>query len=440
MPEPSGAHPEEGRKRAAVYTLGCRLNQAETRLLKDSLRDAGYAIVPFGEPADLGVIHTCVVTREAEAKSRKYIRRFLHDNPGAVTAVIGCYAQTAAEAIAAMGGVDLVLGNDAKMRLPEHLAVLTGEAPVVLCGRAAKEPFSIPFLPAGPPITRRVNLKIQDGCDLMCSYCYIPFARGRSRSRRLEDALAEAQALVGRGARELVIAGVNIGDYEDSGRNLVHLVDGISALEPQPRIRISSIELTNLPEALFERMADPAHGLVAHLHIPLQSGSDAILEAMRRPYTARRYLDLLQRAAQAVPGIGLGADVLVGFPGEQEADFEATFTLVRESPLFYLHVFQYSERSQVASSRLPDKVPDATAKARAGRLHLLGEEKKRQFLHACIGKTLDVLFESQRGGSWVGHADTYVEVVVTSDENLENRVKQVRITRACDTHVEGVIR
>lgn len=427
MADPGETVPGPSRKRASIHTLGCRLNQAESRLLEEHLRAAGYEIVPFGRPADLGIIHTCVVTREAEAKSRKYIHRFLRQNPGAVTAVIGCYAQTAAKAIAAMGGVDLILGNDAKMLLPEYLGLPRQDAPVLLRARPDRKPFAVPFLTKGPPVTQRVNLKIQDGCNTMCSYCYIPFARGRSRSRNFEDLVGEANALTQRGAKEIVLTGVNLGDYDHEGRGLPEVVDALSALEPQPRVRISSIELTNLPETLFERMANPTHALVPHLHVPLQSGSNSVLRAMGRPYQAEEYLALLRRAAAAVPGIGIGADVMVGFPGEKDADFEATCELIRESPLFYLHVFQYSERPEVASARLPEKVPGKTAKARSESLIQLAEEKKRVFLEQWVGKTLHVLFEDHTGTCWRGHADNYLEVTVESPENLTNRLCCIRI-------------
>ncbi len=413
--------------RASIYTLGCRLNQAESRLIEEQLRAAGYELVPFGAPADLGIIHTCVVTREAEAKSRKYIHRFLRENPGAKVAVIGCYAQTAAATITAMGGVDLVLGNDAKLSLPEFLSGRERGGPVVLCGKPARQPFTVPFLTQGPPIRRRVNLKIQDGCDAMCSYCYIPFARGRSRSRVFEDVLAEAQSLANRGAREVVLTGVNIGDYNEGGRGLTDLVDRLNTLTPQPRIRISSIELTNLPEALLARMADTAHALVPYLHIPLQSGSDAVLNAMRRPYTAAEYGEFLRRAACHVPGIGLSADVMVGFPGETEADFQHTCDLIEQSPLFHLHIFRYSERREVASARLSGKISSDAGNARSETLQRLTVEKKRAFQALQLGKTRLVLFESRRGTLWFGHTDNYLEVLAPSRNTRENDLAWVRL-------------
>ncbi len=434
---PGGGQTHPLAKRAALYTLGCRLNQAETRLLEDQLLAAGYEVVPFGAPADVGIVHTCVVTREAESKSRQIIRRFIRANPGAAAVVIGCYAQTAGDRLAAMEGVRLVLGNHDKMHLAERLAALDPVETAVERQRPPSGVFVVPFLKDGPPITRRVNLKIQDGCDCMCRYCYIPFARGRSRSRRYEDALAEAASLTARGAQELVLTGVNIGDYRDGDRDLTALTDGLNALAPRPRVRISSIELSNIPEGLLERMADPEHGLAPHLHMPLQSGSDAVLQAMGRPYAAADYLAYLMRAAATVPGIGLGADVMVGFPGETDADFEATRSLISESPLSYLHVFQYSERPEVASARLPNKTPRDVMHARSRVLHRLDQDKRRTFQTKHIGASLEVLFESCRDGLWRGHTGNYLEIGVRDGCNLENSLVQVRIESLHDDLLLG---
>lgn len=438
MPTPvhdAASSPPE--KRAALYTLGCRLNQAETRLLEDQLRAAGYRIVPFNEPADLGVVHGCVVTREAEAKSRKALRRFIRANPGAVAAVIGCHAQTAADALADMPGVSLVLGNDAKLQLVEALAAVSGQAAVVRCEPPAKTPFTIPFEPDGPPITRRVNLKIQDGCDCACSYCIVPRARGGSRSRVMEDILAEAAALVRRSARELVLTGVNIGAYHYNGQGLAALIDRLDRLDPKPRLRISSIEGSNVPEGLLARMADPAHALVPHLHMPLQSGSATILRAMNRPYAPEDCLAFLREAAAAVPGIGLGADVMVGFPGETDDAFQATCDLVQQGPLFYLHVFQYSERPGTAAARLPDKVPAPVMQARSRTLLAIARRKKRAFQQQWLGQPIEVLFESRKHGLWRGHAGNYLEVAVDADANLENQFATVVCNAVQDDLLQG---
>ena len=426
-------------KRAALYTLGCRLNQTETRLIEDQLRVAGYRIVPFGEPAELGVIHTCVVTREAEAKSRKIIRRFIRANPGAITAVIGCFAQTDAAALADIPGVTLVLGNEAKMCLAEHLDAVTDTGPVVAHAPLGNNSFTVPFISNGPPLTRRANLKIQDGCDCMCAYCYVPFARGRSRSRRLSDVFEEASSLVRRGARELVLTGVNIGDFRDGAYGLTALVDQLDTLCPKPRIRLSSIELSNMPVELLERMASRAHGLVPHLHMPLQSGSARVLRAMGRPYAPEEYLDFMRHAATSVPGIGLGADVMVGFPGEGDDDFQATCALIQQCPLFYLHVFQFSERPGVAATRLPNKVAAQTMHERSAILLAINRVKMLEFQNQWIGCSVDVLFESLKRGCWRGHAGNYLEIAVETEENLQNAIASVRVERLRDGMLFGAI-
>ncbi len=426
-------------KRAAIHTLGCRLNQGESRLIEDHLRNAGYGVVPFGEPAELGIIHTCVVTREAEAKSRKMIHRFARQNPGAPIIVIGCYAQTSASTIASMPGVRLVLGNDAKMNLADHLAVLDDEPAHIVANRPKRDLFTVPFIKEGAPITRRVNLKIQDGCDAMCTYCYIPFARGRSRSRYFDDVIAEAASLLKRGAKEIVLTGVNLGDYRDGNRGLAALVDALDSLEPKPRIRISSIELNTVPDDLICRMANPAHALVPHLHIPLQSGSDPVLKAMGRPYTAKEYFRFIENAAAQIPCLGLGADVMVGFPGETDEDFQTTCDNIRRSPLNYLHVFQYSERRQVASARIPGKVPAVVMQRRSEMLRQIGEQKLLAFMHTWIDQDVDVLFESQQGNCWIGHTGSYLEVAANSCNNLENKIVRVHINEMDKRYLKGSV-
>jgi threonylcarbamoyladenosine tRNA methylthiotransferase MtaB len=418
--------PVREKSTATIHTLGCRLNQAETRLLEEQLRQGGYEIVAFQQPATVGIIHGCVVTLEAEAKTRKYIQRFRRRNPDGITVVIGCYAQTEGHIAAALG-VDLILGNASKMELLSHLEKLQKEKQAVRTDRPRRESFTLPWQKEGEPLSRRINLKIQDGCDEMCRYCYIPFARGRSRSRYLQDTLEEAASLVERGARELILSGVNIGDYRDGQADLLTLIDELNTLRPKPRIRISSIEFNSLPEAVLERMADEEHGLLPYLHIPLQSGSDAILAAMGRPYSGRAYLDFLEKARALVPSIGLGADVMVGFPGESEAHFEETRQLIEDSPLDYLHVFSYSERPAVASYRLSDKVSAADKSRRNEILRLLAEKKQEQSRKRFLGKQCRVLFEVKRGDCWTGYNEEYFEVALRSDEELKNKVVEVRI-------------
>ncbi len=426
-------------KRATIATLGCRLNQAEARLIEDQLCAAGYVLAGADDRVDVAIVQTCVVTGEAEAKSRKLIRRLTRQHPDATVVVIGCYAQTNAESIAAMDGVHLVLDNNAKMDLPALLAILDPAAPTIACQPLGSDMFTLPFLADGPPITRRANLKIQDGCDGQCAYCYVRIARGPSRSRRFDDAVAEAAALVKRGARELVLTGVNVGSYQDDDRQIPQLCDALDALRPKPRVRISSIELNTIPETLLPRMADPDHALAPHLHIPLQSGSKSVLRAMGRPYAPEDYQSFITTVANLLPDIGLGADVMVGFPGETDADFEATCALVEQSPLTYLHVFQYSDRPQVAAAQLPDKIPAAVIKARSKTLRALGRRKHRTFQQRWLGHDVTVLFESKRDDFWIGHTGNYLEVGVRSDAPLSNRFATVKIKDISGTRLLGDI-
>ncbi|HNZ49257.1 MAG TPA: tRNA (N(6)-L-threonylcarbamoyladenosine(37)-C(2))-methylthiotransferase MtaB [Candidatus Hydrogenedentes bacterium] len=423
---------------ASIHTLGCRLNQAETRLLEEQLREAGYRIVPFDQPADVGIVHGCVVTVEAEAKTRKYIQRFRRKNPGSITVAIGCFAQTAADSAAVLG-VDLVLGNASKMELLHHLEAMEDSKGAVVTPRPKRDAFMLPFQKSSDPVDRRINLKIQDGCDEMCSYCFIPFARGRSRSRYLSDVLDEAASLVERGARELILSGVNVGDYREGGADLLTLIDRLNGLRPRPRIRISSIELNTIPEGVLERMADTDHGLLPYLHIPLQSGSDPILKAMGRPYTADAYLRFLEKARNEVPMIGLGADVMVGFPGETEALFEETRRLIDASPLDYLHVFPYSERDAVASSRLSHKISDQDKRRRSEIVRALGDQKQEQGQLRFLHRRCRVLFEEKRGAYWIGSNEEYFEAAVQSEECLKNRVASVDIREVREERLFGTL-
>lgn len=414
-------------KRASLHTLGCRLNQSETALIEEQLLAKGYDIVPFGEDADLGIVNTCTVTREADAKSRQIVRAFVRKNPGAFVAVIGCYAQMRADALRDIEGVDLIIGNQEKMNVAEYVSDEKRSTPLVIRDRVERDDFEIAF--AGElPIDRRANLKIQDGCDFMCTFCVIPFARGRARSRSLNNLLDEAEALAGRGAKEIVLTGVNIGTYDWDGMDIVDVVDALNEVSGLERIRISSIEPTTIPEALFDRMRDQNHALVPYLHIPLQSGADSILAAMKRKYTAAEYLKFLRLAERSVPGIGLGADIMVGFPGETDEEFNDTLQLFQESPLHYAHVFKYSEREGTATARMNAAVPPEIVTRRSAVLRQTSAAKRNEFYGKQAGERVNVLFEQEENGYWTGYTANYIRVAVASDTSLKNELHQIELT------------
>jgi len=432
---PYNGHVTTGRPRASLHTLGCRLNQAETALLADRLQQDGYQIVDYGQPTDLLVLNTCSVTDEAERMCRYEIRRTLRHSPQAFVAVTGCYAQTGVEALRQVPGIDLIVGNRHKLSLPAHLpspsALRKQPAPSLLHTKTLdRDDFTMDGV--GDYESTRANLKIQDGCNFMCSFCLIPFARGHERSRRMDDTIREAEALVARGHRELVLTGVNIGRYEQNGRSLLDLIRELERIEGLDRIRISSIEPTTISDELLEHMATSAK-LCRHLHLPLQSGDDDILRAMNRRYTVQDYTAFVDKAIRLMPDLGLGTDVLVGFPGEGDAQFSNTLAAATNLPFSYLHVFAYSKRPGTAAARMADAVPPATVNARSRTLAELSRARRLAFYQRYVGRAVDVLFEAKdNAGRWTGLTNNYMRVGVTTDGDLTNSLRRVAIEGTMD--------
>lgn len=428
----------ESHRRASIHTLGCRLNQSESVLIEDRLREAGYTIVPFGEKADLGIINTCTVTGEADAKARKLIRAFIRRNPTAFTAVVGCYSEVAYASLAKIKGIDLILGNDPKLDVLQYVSDQKNQTPVVACRHNGGAPFRIE--PLGQfPISRRVNLKIQDGCDFACTYCIVPTVRGRARSRPIENLLEEARRLVRRGAKEIVLTGVNIGTYDDASVTLVDIVERLNKIDGLVRIRISSTEPMSVPEALFPLMNDPGHAVMPHLHLPAQSGSNAVLARMKRRYTREDFLALAQAADRAVRDLCIGTDVMVGFPGESEEEFDDTCRLLTESPIAYAHVFKYSDRSGTAATALAGKVNPKTMNRRSAQIRRIAAAKRRQFQERYLGQVVEVLFEDYENGYWCGYTGNYIRVAARSHIRLENTLCRVKLDRICGSRVIGSI-
>ncbi len=418
--------------KASFYTLGCRLNQAETALISDAFRQRGYRVVEFGEPADVCVINTCTVTEQADAKCRQLVRQVLRRSPDAFVAVVGCYAQMGAEALRQIEGVDLIVGTEEKMRVADFIDVPQKlPEPIVRRDRIARTPFTLASVGNYEHATR-ANLKIQDGCDFMCSFCVIPFARGRARSRAFWDIQREALALVERGHKELVLTGVNLGTYAFEGKTLLDVIRMLERIDGLERIRISSIEPTTIPDDLVAHMAG-SEKLCKHFHIPLQSGDDGILQNMRRLYSVAEYVAFLEQVQRRVPNVCLGTDVMVGFPGEGEAEFENTRKLLQELPFAYFHVFTFSEREGTAALKLPGRVDPQTRKARSRLLRALSQEKRRRYYRQHLGRTLRVLMEERdEAGRFQGHTDNYVKVAAPSATDLTNRFVDVAVNRLED--------
>jgi len=411
--------------KASLHTLGCRLNQAETAIMAKNLIDAGFEIVEWGEHADLTVINTCTVTEQADAKCRQAVRQAIRKNPDAFIAVVGCYSQIAPDVMSGIEGVDLVVGNEYKLNIADYLNGLKKNSrPVIVrSDTISREDFTIESVGIYENHTR-ANLKLQDGCDFICSYCIIPRARGRSRSRKYDDIMSEARKLVEMGNKEIVLTGVNIGTYNSENHSFLDVIKGLEQIDGLCRIRISSIELTTVDKELVSHMAE-SEKLCNHLHIPLQSGDDSVLEAMCRKHRGKDFAEFVEWCVETVPDIGIGTDVMVGFPGESEKAFNNTKFLLADLPIEYFHVFVYSDRHGTPASRMADKIDYHVKKDRSHIMIEMGNRKRFAFCEKHIGKPLEGLFETKENDFWTGFTTNYMRVMTNSDTPLRNEIRSI---------------
>jgi threonylcarbamoyladenosine tRNA methylthiotransferase MtaB len=415
--------------KVAFKTLGCRLNQAESEHALQALGARGFDLAHAGEQPDVVVVNTCTVTAESTASSRRLIRKTAEANPGATVVVTGCYAVAAADEVRAIPGVDLVVGNDDK----ERLAELVTAVPAVR---------RLPLVMRPAPVERlrtRVAVKAQTGCDEWCTFCIIPRTRGPLRSYPEDQVVADVRRQVERGVREVVLTGVHLGKYgDDRGERdaLARLVDRLTAVDGLLRLRLSSILPVQVTPALVERVRDDPK-VCRHLHVPLQAGDDQVLERMHRPYRIAEFLDRVEHAKAEVPGLGLSTDVIVGFPGETRPQFAATMAVVERVGFSKLHVFRYSQRPDTPAATMPDQVPVAEKKARAGELIALGNELRRRFHEDHVGRPLEVLVEAAGDGLAEGTSDNYLKVRFPGGAGLVDRVVTVRGLRADAEGIEA---
>lgn len=409
-------------------------------MLGERLRRDGYQIVEFGQPTDLLVLNTCSVTEDAERTSRYLIRKTLKHSPHAFIAVTGCYAQTGPDGLKQQAGIDLIVGNQYKLDLPSYLPpsdrLAKRAAPEVYRTKTiARDDFELELY--AQPDSTRAPLKIQDGCSTMCSFCIIPFARGQERSRVLADVLREAEHLAAQGYREIVLTGVNIGQYRQEGADLCAVIRRLERVPGLERIRLSSIEPTTVTDELLDLMASSPK-LCPYLHIPLQSGDDGILSAMNRSYSAGAYRDLIERALRKIPNLGLGTDIMVGFPGENDEAFDNTCRLATDLPFAYFHVFPYSPRPGTAAVKLADPVDTALVKRRTAVMTARSQEKRLVFHDRHIGTTVPLLFESgQQEDYRVGTTANFLKVAVLSNVDMTNQLREVTITAASERWAIG---
>ncbi len=421
-------------KKAAYYTLGCKLNFSETSTFGKMLEQMGVTTVKKGERADICLINTCSVTEVADHKCRQAIHRMVRDNPGAFVVVTGCYAQLESESVSKIDGVDLVLGSDEKADLVQHLSEAWSipREGSLHCFRSLKTRDIKSFQPSCARGNRtRYFLKVQDGCSYFCTYCTIPFARGLSRNPTIASLVEQAEQAAHEGGREIVLTGVNIGDFgKTTGERFIDLVKALDGVEGIRRFRISSLEPDLLDDELIDYCAR-SRAFMPHFHIPLQSGSDEVLRLMRRRYDTALFAHKIGLIKERMPHAFIGVDVMVGCRGETPACFEECYDFLDALPVTQLHVFPYSERPGTAALRIPYVVDDREKKRRSKRLLTLSDQKKEAFYARYIGQEADVLFEkATRGKAMHGFTDNYIRVELSpamADETFDNRIVRVKL-------------
>jgi len=413
-------------ERVAFYTLGCKLNFSETSTIARLFEDGGFAKVDFEDQPDIFVINTCSVTENADKKCKQLVKRAKKISPESMVIILGCYAQLKPEEISRIPGVDLVLGANEKFNVLAHLEK-KDDVKVVHDNIKHTHDF-IPSHSFGD--RTRSFLKVQDGCDYFCTFCTIPLARGKSRNASIAQTLEEAEKIAQTEVKEVVLTGVNIGDFGQGGdENFFGLVQGLDQVEGIERFRISSIEPNLLSDEIIDFCLNKADRFVPHFHIPLQSGSDQILEKMRRKYKSALFAERVAQIKSSNPDTCIGVDVIVGFPGETDEDFLTTVNFLKDLDISYLHVFTYSERANTGAPKLGAKVPMDTRRERSKILHLLSDRKKRAFYETQIGQKRQVLFEQEENeGFLYGFTENYVKVKTAFNPALINQLVSVELT------------
>lgn len=431
------------RKKVAFYTLGCKLNFSESSTIARNFVNEGFDRVDFSDTADIYVINTCSVTENADKRFKTIVKQAQNKNPEAFIAAIGCYAQLKPKALADVNGVDLVLGATEKFKITDYLNDLSkNDLGEVHSCEIQEADFYVSSYSYGD--RTRAFLKVQDGCDYKCTYCTIPLARGISRSDKLENVIYNAKKIASQNIKEIVLTGVNIGDYgkgefgnkkhEHTFLDLVSELDNVKGIE---RLRISSIEPNLLKNETIE-LVSKSNSFVPHFHVPLQSGSDAVLKRMKRRYLSALYVDRVNKIKEVMPHACIGVDVIVGFPGETDHDFLETYNFLNELDISYLHVFTYSERPNTKAASMNEVVPKHIRSKRSKMLRGLSVKKRRAFYESQIGKKRSVLFEGENKEGYIyGFTENYVKVKTPWNPELVNTIHEVNLL---DIDVDGLVR
>ncbi len=417
-------------KKVAFYTLGCKLNFSETSTISRNFEEGGYAKVDFEEDPDIYVINTCSVTENADKKCKQLVKKALKINPDAFVAIIGCFAQLKPVEISKIPGVDLVLGANEKFNILEHIEKLqTKQEQAIVSFESIKKTED--FIPAFSLGDRtRSFLKVQDGCDYFCTFCTIPLARGKSRNASIPKTIAEAKKISETAVKEVVLTGVNIGDFgQDGDENFFQLLQELDCIKGIDRFRISSIEPNLLSNEIIHFCLQESKHFVPHFHIPLQSGSNRLLQVMRRKYLRELYAERVAFIKSLRPDTCIGVDVIVGFPGETDEEFLETMDFLKDLNISYLHVFTYSERANTTAVKLGEPVPMSIRRERSKQLHILSDKKKRAFYEQNLRSLRTVLFEHEEdNGIMYGFTENYVKVKMAYDAQMVNTFQQIELT------------
>lgn len=422
--------------KVAFHTLGCKVNTYESQAMLDLFKEAGYQEGLFKEEADVYVINTCTVTNTGDSKSRQMIRKAIRRNPEAVVCVVGCYSQIAPEEIEAIEGVAIVLGTQYRDQIVSLVDEYRQTKKTIIKVDSVKDIRKFEDLNIDHFKNTRAFLKIQDGCNNFCTYCIIPYARGRVRSRPSQSVLAQAKKLVDQGYCEIVLTGIHTAGYGQDFKDYSFydlLVDMVK-IEGLKRLRISSIEISQITDEIID-LISTNNIIVNHLHVPLQAGCDATLKRMNRKYNTAQYLDKINKIRTLIPGIAFSTDVIVGFPGESEEEFENTYNFIKEVDFMQLHVFPYSRRKGTPAASMENQVQENIKHERVNRLLDLSNELNKKFALKQINKVIPVLFEKEVDGYYVGHGDDYLLVKAKSDEYLLGKIKDVMI----ESYEDGLI-
>ena len=421
---------------AAFYTLGCKLNFSETSTIARDLEEVGFARVEFEKGADIYIINTCSVTDQADKKCRNIVRKALKYNPNAFVVVIGCYAQLKPKEISSINGVDLVLGAQEKFKISDYLSKIDkNSSPVVMNKHIKHVNEFYPGYSQGDRV--RSFFKVQDGCNYFCSFCTIPLARGKSRSGSVKQTILKAKELANSEVKEVVLTGVNIGDFGNgTNENFYDLIKELDKIENIDRFRISSIE----PDLLSDQIIEFVHNsnkFVPHFHIPLQSGSDQLLKSMRRRYDTKLYSDKIEKIKKLMPNACIGVDVIVGYPGETDEEFNKTMNFLKSLPISYLHVFTYSERANTTAPRMGEVIPMDERRKRSKQLRILSLKLKQKFYQEQIGSQEKVLLETKEDNSIYGFTENYIKVKIPGEMELKNNIVNVKL-KELNSDIEAI--